>query len=168
MLFSVGLIPENELSIGCGIELSTKTKGAIVYENRETSVDGIFACGNVLQVHDLVDFVSEEAEIAGLSASLYVKNGKTEKDVITTACGDNVSYTLPQKIDKNTNSNVKLFFRVNKVIKNCLISVECDGKTLIEKKKKICVPGEMETALLLADKLKGLSKEITVSVRGDL
>ncbi len=168
VLFSVGLIPENELSKNCGVELSPKTKGAVVYENRETSVDGIFACGNVLQVHDLVDFVSEEAEIAGLSAALYVKNGKTEKDAILTACGDNVSYTLPQKIDKNTNSNVKLFFRVNKVIKNCTISVECGGKTLIEKKKKICVPGEMETALLLADKLKGLSGEISVSVRGDL
>ena len=168
VLFSVGLIPENELSKTCGVELSPKTKGAVVYENRETSVDGVFACGNVLQVHDLVDFVSEEAEIAGQSAALYVKNGKTEKDDIPTACGENVSYTLPQKINKNANSNVKLFFRVNKVVKNCLISVECNGETVIQKKKKICVPGEMETALLLADKLKGLSGELTVSVRGDL
>ena len=168
VLFSVGLIPENELSKSCGVELSPKTRGAVVYENRETSVDGVFACGNVLQVHDLVDFVSEEAEIAGKSAASYVLNGEVKKDAILTSCGDNVSYTLPQKINKNASENVKLFFRVNKVIKNCTIVVECGGETLSQKKKKICVPGEMETALILKDKLATLNGDITVTVKGDI
>ena len=168
VLFSVGLIPENELSKTCGVELSPKTKGAIVYENRETSVEGVFACGNVLQVHDLVDFVSEEAEIAGKSAAIYVKNGKVDRDVINTVCGDNVSYVLPQKINAKSTENVKLFFRVNKVIKNCTVLVESDGKIVLQKKKKICVPGEMETALLFLDKLGDLSGDITVTVKGDL
>ena len=168
VLFSVGLIPENELSKTCGVELSPKTKGAVVYENRETSVEGVFACGNVLQVHDLVDFVSEEAEIAGKSAALYVKNGKVDREVVNTICGDNVSYTLPQRINKKATENVKVFFRVNKVIKNCTVLVECGGKIILQKKKKICVPGEMETALILQDKLSGLSGDITVSVKGEL
>ncbi|MBR2322092.1 MAG: FAD-dependent oxidoreductase [Clostridia bacterium] len=168
VLFSVGLIPENELSKTCGVELSPKTKGAVVYENRETSVEGVFACGNVLQVHDLVDFVSEEAEIAGKSAALFVKNGKVDREVVNTICGDNVSYTLPQRINKKATENVKVFFRVNKVIKNCTVLVECGGKIILQKKKKICVPGEMETALILQDKLSGLSGDITVSVKGEL
>jgi thioredoxin reductase len=168
VLFSVGLIPENELSKTCGVELSPKTKGAVVYENRETSVEGVFACGNVLQVHDLVDFVSEEAEIAGKSAALYVKDGKVDREVVNTICGDNVSYTLPQRINKKATENVKVFFRVNKVIKNCTVLVECGGKIILQKKKKICVPGEMETALILQDKLSGLSGDITVSVKGEL
>ncbi len=167
VLFSVGLIPENELSKTCGVELTNKTKGAIVYENRETNVDGVFACGNVLQVHDLVDFVSEEAEIAGKSASDYVKFGSVKKDAIDTVCGQNVSYTLPQKINKNASDNVKVFFRVNKVIKDAEITATCNGEVIAKKKKKICVPGEMETLLLLKDKLKGLSGEITVTVKGE-
>ncbi len=168
VLFSVGLIPENELSKTCGVELSPKTKGAVVYENRETSVEGVFACGNVLQVHDLVDFVSKEAEIAGKSASQYVKNGEADREIINAVCGDNVSYVLPQKINVKSNENVELFFRVNKVIKNCTVLVECNGKIVLQKKKKICVPGEMETALLLLDKLGSLSGDITVTVKGDV
>ncbi len=168
VLFSVGLIPENELSKTCGVELSQRTKGAVVDQTRETSVDGIFACGNVLQVHDLVDFVSEEAEIAGKYAANYVLNGKKEKSVIESQCGSNVSYVLPQKIDVTAQENVKLFFRVNKVIKNCTVKVTCNGETIATKKKKISVPGEMETALILADKLKSLNGDITVSVEGEL
>lgn len=168
VLFSVGLIPENELSKTAGVELSPRTKGAVVDQSRETSVDGIFACGNVLQVHDLVDFVSEEAEIAGRCASNYVLNGKKEKRTVLTACGNNVSYVLPQKLDLNGSENVKLFFRVNKVIKNAVITVTCNGETVSSKKKKIAVPGEMETALLLKDKLSNLNGEITVSVEGEI
>ena len=168
VLFSVGLIPENELSKTAGVMLSPRTKGAVVDQTRETSVDGIFACGNVLQVHDLVDFVSEEAEIAGKYAASYVLNGKKEKSTIESQCGSNVSYVLPQKIDVTAQENVKLFFRVNKVIKNCTITVTCNGETVATKKKKISVPGEMETALILADKLKNLNGDITVSVEGEL
>ncbi|MBQ3234682.1 MAG: FAD-dependent oxidoreductase [Clostridia bacterium] len=168
VLFSVGLIPENELSKTAGVSLSPRTKGAVVDQTRETSVDGIFACGNVLQVHDLVDFVSEEAEIAGKYAASYVLNGKQAKKVVETNCGANVSYVLPQKLNVNSNENVKLFFRVNKVIKNCTVKVCCGDEVIATKKKKISVPGEMETALLLADKIKNLSGDITVSVEGEI
>ncbi|MBO7214570.1 MAG: FAD-dependent oxidoreductase [Clostridia bacterium] len=168
VLFSVGLIPENELSKTAGVSLSPRTKGAVVDQTRETSVDGIFACGNVLQVHDLVDFVSEEAEIAGKYAASYVLNGKEEKKVVETNCGTNVTYVLPQKINLNSNENVKLFFRVNKVIKNCVVTVSCGDEVIATKKKKISVPGEMETALLLADKVKNLKGDIVVSVEGEI
>ncbi len=167
VLFSVGLIPENELSKTAGVELSMKTKGAVVDETRETSVDGIFACGNVLQVHDLVDFVSEEAEIAGKYAAEYVLFGKKDKNTINTNCGKNVSYVLPQKVNKSSKENVKLFFRVQNVIKDATITVTCNGQTVLSKKKKICVPGEMETALLLANKINELNGDITVTVEGN-
>ncbi len=167
VLFSVGLIPENELSKTAGVELSMKTKGAVVDETRETSVEGIFACGNVLQVHDLVDFVSEEAEIAGKYAADYVLNGKKEKNTINTNCGSNVSYVLPQKVNVTAKENVKLFFRVQSVIKDAVITVTCNGQTILSKKKKICVPGEMETALLLANKIGELNGDITVTVEGN-
>ena len=167
ILFSVGLIPENELSKNLGVELSSKTKGAIVDENRETSLSGVFACGNVLQVHDLVDFVSEEAEIAGKSAANYVLNGKVKKEEILVNAGDNVSYVVPQKINKNVNENVKLFFRVNKVLKNVVITIKSSDGVIISKKKRIVVPGEMETLLLMSDKIKALTGDIEVLVEGE-
>lgn len=161
VLFSVGLIPENELSKTAGVELSPRTRGAVVYENRETSIDGIFACGNVLQVHDLVDFVSEEAELAGKSAAEYVLGGQKKRDVVTTVNGKNVSYVLPQKIDKNA-GNVKLFLRVTNTFKDCVIKAVSNGKTLIERKRRIAVPGEMETLLLTKTALTDVDGEITV------
>ena len=167
ILFSVGLIPENELSKNLGVELSSKTKGAIVDENRETSLSGVFACGNVLQVHDLVDFVSEEAEIAGKSAANYVLNGKVKKEEILVNAGDNVSYVVPQKINKNVNENVKLFFRVNKVLKNAIITIKSSDEVIISKKKRIVVPGEMETLLLMSDKIKALTGDFEVLVEGE-
>ncbi len=162
ILFSVGLIPENELTKGCDIPLSPFTRGAVVYQNRETLVDGIFACGNVLQVHDLVDFVSEEAEIAGKSAVEYLNSQKTEKKTVDVARGKNVSYVLPQKINANTDEDVKLFFRVTKPCKNCTISIMSGEKEIAKKKKKVAVPGEMETFVLKADKLKELGQEISL------
>lgn len=167
VLFSVGLIPENELTKEAGIELSPKTKGAVVYQNRETSEEGIFACGNVLQVHDLVDFVSEESEIAGASAAEYVLCGNHERSVVSVANGKNVSYVLPQKIDKNLAGNVKLFFRVTNTFKDCTIKITCGDKVLLERKKKVAAPGEMETAILTETKLKETNGEITVSLEVD-
>ncbi len=162
VLFSVGLIPENELSKTAGVELSPRSKGAIVDETRETSVDGIFACGNVLQVHDLVDFVSEEAEIAGKSAANYVLNGKSTSDTVTVKEGANVLYVLPQKLNKNAD-NSKIFFRVTNTLKNVTIKVTSNGEIVSSKKKKIAVPGEMETVLLLKDKISNLNGEIVIS-----
>lgn len=164
VLFSVGLVPENELTKSANIPPSPFTRGAVVYQNRETLVDGIFACGNVLQVHDLVDFVSEEAEIAGKSAVDYINSQKKEKNSVDAERGNNVSYVLPQKIDTNCTENVKLFFRVNKPCKNCVIKVKEGDKVLVEKKKKVALPGEMETLLLKADLVKNLTEKIVLIV----
>jgi hypothetical protein len=164
VLFSVGLIPENELTKSAGVEIYPNTKGAVVFENRETSVDGIFACGNVLHVHDLVDFVSEEAEIAGVAAAEYAKRGKSERNAVDCSCGQNVSYVLPQKIDKNCADGVKLFFRVKNVFRNCTIKVDCAGESIVLKKKRIALPGEMETVVIPKEKVKLLNGNVTVSL----
>lgn len=167
VLFSVGLIPENELSLDAGIQLDLSTKGATVYQNRETTEDGVFACGNVLHVHDLVDFVSEEAEIAGESAAYYALNGSKEKEIVHCFAGDNVSYVLPQNIDKNTQGSVKLFFRVKGAFKNCLISVMCDEQMIMQTKKRIVRPGEMEHIVLPAQKVRELHGRVSVVLVGE-
>lgn len=164
VLFSVGLIPENELSKGAGISLSSDTKGAIVYENRETSVEGIFACGNVLHVHDLVDFVSEEGELTGKAVYEYLTQSKIKRDNVFVERGENVGYVLPQIINKNTNEKIKLFFRVRKEIKNPIIKVYSNDKIIFERKKKTVAPGEMESIILTAEKLKDLDKKVIVCV----
>ncbi len=164
VLFSVGLIPENELTKNAEIPLSPATKGAIVYQNRETLLDGVFACGNVLQVHDLVDFVSEESETAGLAAAEYVQKGGNARDVVDCIAGGNIGYVLPQKIDKNIAGNVKLFFRVRNTFKNCKIKVQCGGETIIERKKRVVAPGEMETLILPEATVRGLQGELVLSL----
>ncbi|MBQ7236628.1 MAG: FAD-dependent oxidoreductase [Clostridia bacterium] len=166
VLFSVGLIPENELTKEAGIELCGATKGALVYQNRETTIDGIFACGNVLHVHDLVDFVSEEAEIAGAAAAKYALSGSKERSVVNTFAGDNVSYVLPQKIDKNIEGNVKLFFRVRKALEKCTVKVICGEQVLLEKKKRVVRPGEMENVILLESLVSELGGDISVVLEG--
>ena len=148
VLFSVGLIPENELTKSANIPLSPQTRGAVVYQNRETLVDGVFACGNVLQVHDLVDFVSEEGELAGKSACEYLQKGEMVKDTISVINGKNINYVVPQLIDKNADGNVKLYFRVSNTFKDCTIKVTCGDKEILSKKKMVAVPGEMETIIL--------------------
>ena len=164
VLFSVGLIPENELTKNAGITLSPRTKGAVVDEYRQTETDGIFACGNVLQVHDLVDFVSEEAEIAGKSAALYV-SGKIDKtDATNVINGKNIGYVLPQKIHTDDKNNIKLFFRVKNTFLDCVINLKCGNEIILSKKKKICVPGEMETLIIPKDKLKDLKNDLTVEL----
>ena len=164
VLFSVGLIPENELSKEAGVELSPGTKGAVVDQSRETSVDGIFACGNVLQVHDLVDFVSEEAEIAGKSAARYAMSGKKDKKIVLTDAGNFVSYVLPQKIDIKDKEDISLYFRVNATILNPKINLRCGEKLIASFKKPVVVPGEMQRVKLSADKFTELSDTVTVEI----
>ena len=162
VLFSVGLIPENELTTRAGIEISRQTKGAVVDNERETSADGIFACGNVLHVHDLVDFVSEEAETAGKYAAKYVLEGKKEKDYILSEAGNFVSYVLPQKINKNATEPQKIYFRVRGSAKN--VSVVVDTGANVRKIKKISVaPGEMESVRLTEAEIKE-AKYLKISV----
>lgn len=164
VLFSVGLIPENELTKEAGVELSPQTKGAVVYENRETSVDGIFACGNVLQVHDLVDFVSEEAELTGKAVANYLQNAKIKREIVNTQRGNNVGYVLPQKINKNSGKFVKLFFRVTTTLVNPTVKLQAGGKTILEKTRKIAVPGEMENLVVPMSLLKDINEDIILSV----
>ena len=164
LMLSVGLIPENELSKNMGIEFDRVTGGPVVDEYRETTHPGVFACGNALQVHDLVDFVSDEAEIAGKSAAEYVLNGERQKDAVETANGDKITYVLPQKIDKNRDEAVRLFFRVNGEYKNCSVVVK-DGETEIMRlKKRVVAPGEMEKLVLPNAKIKELKDKVIVSL----
>ena len=164
MLFSVGLIPENELTSELGAELSPATKGAVVYDDRETTVSGVFACGNVLQVHDLVDFVSEESEIAGRAAADYVINGKKQRETVVAESGENVAYVLPQKIDAGGDKPVKLYFRVKKEMRDVSVTVTGDSGEIIKRPRKIVVPGEMETVTVLPSAVKGNGK-IILSVK---
>lgn len=144
ILLSVGLIPENELTKTADIEMDGRTNGSVVYENMETSVDGIFACGNVVHVHDLVDFVTAESQKAGKAAADYVLNGEKEKsDYISLANGSGVGYTVPQKIRKSADE-AEIFFRVRQIFKNSAIVV-MDGETRLAKfNREHLAPGEME------------------------
>ena len=165
VLFSVGLIPENELTKEAGIELSPRTKGAVVDQTRETSVSGVFACGNVLQVHDLVDFVSEEAEIAGQAAAEYSKNGGSGKRFVFTREGSEVSYVLPQKIDLNRAEDVALYFRVRSTVVKASVTLKSGEKVIAEFKKPIVVPGEMQRVKLSASLFGDIVGDITVEVK---
>ena len=151
ILFSVGLIPENELSKSAEVELSSITNGATVDQDRQTSVEGIFACGNVLHVHDLVDFVSEEAELAGKAAAEYISDSKSENIDITLKTDGKIRYTVPQRINKQ--KDVTVYFRVSDVYKNVKINVNGkDGLVLSRKRPKVA-PGEMESITIKKEML---------------
>lgn len=154
LLLSVGLIPENELSKCANVELCSTTNGAIVDQDRQTSVEGIFACGNVLHVHDLVDFVSNEAEIAGKAAADYINNIHPEKTAITIHTDGKIRYTVPQMITKK--KDVTVYFRVGDVYKNVKINVTSDDKVLISKRRPKVAPGEMESITIKGDQLENV------------
>ena len=165
VLFSVGLIPENELTRKAGITINPKTRGAEVDETRQTSVPGIFSCGNVLQVHDLVDFVSEEAELTGGSAARYVLSGALEADYVPVINGKGVSYVVPQRINRKSGEEVKLYFRPDNEYRDAAIEIT-DGGKIIKKAKRIAVaPGEMETLILKPGDFK-TADNITVAIEG--
>jgi hypothetical protein len=151
---SVGLLPENELTKSAGISLDRVTGGAPVDQNRQTEIEGVYACGNVLHVHDLVDYVSEESEIAGRSAADYIK-GKTStgKDISLITDGK-VRYTVPQKI--SAEENVTVYFRVSDIYRDVRIVVRDGEKVLVNKKKQKVAPGEMETVTITADMIKNI------------
>lgn len=146
LLLSVGLIPENELSKSAQIKLDNITNGAVVDQDRQTSVEGIFACGNVLHVHDLVDFVSEEAAIAGKSAAEYIKKNSAEKISVEIKTDGKIRYTVPQTITKKQDTVV--FFRVADIFRKVRISVYDGEKCVFSKKKAKVAPGEMESIKL--------------------
>ena len=158
LLLSVGLIPENELSGQAGVKLSNVTSGPVVNESLETNVEGIFACGNVLHVHDLVDFVSEEAGNAGRNAALYVNNNGEDKIPeeikITLSSQNGVRYTVPSEIRIGHMAEEQLVrFRVGNVYKNCYIRAYLDGERIFSRKKQVAAPGEMEQIKLKKEQL---------------
>ena len=148
LLLSVGLIPENELSEGAEVAMCRTTNGAVVDQDRQTSVEGIFACGNVLHVHDLVDFVSQEAEIAGKAAAKYLEAEQEEKLNIPLTTDGKIRYTVPQII--TAKKDVTVYFRVSDVYKNVKINVTDGENTILSKKKRAVAPGEMESVTLKA------------------
>ena len=166
VLLSVGLIPENELTRTAGIEMDPRTNGAVVFENMETSENGIFACGNVVHVHDLVDFVTGESQRAGKAAADFVLGGeKSRENCIELETNEFVSYTVPQKIRRDA-EKAEIFFRVRRIFEKSSVTVT-DGDTVIAKfKREHMAPGEMEKIALpkvLLDKIQ--SGRIKVSAQ---
>ena len=166
LLLSVGLIPENELTRQAGIEIDRRTNGAVVCENMETSIPGVFACGNVCHVHDLVDFVTAESRRAGEAAARYVLNGGSEAEALPVVNGDGVSYTVPQRIRRaDVEKGCTLFFRVNRVCKDSEIVVTSNGEQIAKFKREHLAPGEMEQITLPRVLLDKAADSLTVSIR---
>ena len=169
LLLSVGLIPENEISRGMGVDMNPVTSGPNVNESLETNLEGVFACGNVLHVHDLVDFVSEEAAVAGRNAARYILTGK-EQDPEAKIVGINpiegVRYTVPGTINVNhMDENLTVRFRVGGVYTNCYISAYFDDKRVIHKKRPVVAPGEMEELKLTKELLLKYPDLQTITVK---
>lgn len=171
LLLSVGLIPENELTRGMGISLSRVTSGPQVDDRLQTDIEGVFACGNVLHVHDLVDHVSEEAALAGESAAVYLQKQKTSVSHKVTINAENgVRYTVPQSLDiDNMKDAVTVRFRVADIYRDRAIVVCYDGTEVMRRKKKIMAPGEMEQVILKKSSFSDFPalKEITVRTEAE-
>ncbi len=166
ILLSVGLIPENELSKAAGIEMDMRTKGPVVYENMETTLPGVFACGNVAQVHDLVDFVTMESMRAGAAAAKYAGEQKAAAYCRLFA-GKGLSYILPQRVRMdNVGDLLEVFFRVNDVYHDVEIVVESDGSEIAKFKRDYAVPGEMERVRIPKKLLNGGDVDIYIRQKG--
>jgi NADPH-dependent 2,4-dienoyl-CoA reductase/sulfur reductase-like enzyme len=166
LLLSVGLIPENEISYNAKIDLDKRTNGPIVGELRQTSADGIFAAGNVLQVHDLVDFVSEEGAIAGLGAAKYIQGNFDNSKTHEVIASHGISYTVPQHINVNNIADTfKLYMRVNQVFPGKVINIYAGDKIIAKKKEPKFLPAEMVSInIKKSDLLENSGKEIIVKV----
>lgn len=167
LLLSVGLIPENELSGAMGVEMDRVTSGPAVDESLETNISGVFACGNVLHVHDLVDYVSEEAKRAGIQAARFVKGELVHgSSGITIAAADGVRYTVPCRIDRSRmEDQLTVRFRVGAVWKNSYLSVYFDQKRVQHRKKQVMAPGEMEQIVLKKQELEAYPQLKCITVK---
>ena len=167
LLLSVGLIPENELTLNAGIQLDSRTHGAVVFENMETSLPGVFACGNALHVHDLADFVTLESLLAGKAAARYVQQGSMPAGRTTQLKnGEGVVYALPQKVRMEANQKIDLFFRVNQVFKKGILQISADGAPLKSISRGPMAPGEMQRVSVSRDVLgQAAGDELCISVR---
>ncbi len=151
LLLSVGLLPENELSRAANVSLSGVTRGPVVDDALQTNVDGIFACGNVLHVHDLVDYVSEEAELAGRSAAHFVRGERVPEDgtLVSVEVGDGVRYTVPTTVcPQRMDQKVTVRFRVGNVYRDRYVSMYVGEDRVLHRKKRVLAPGEMEEVVL--------------------
>ena len=165
LLLSVGLIPENELSEKAGIKKDMRTNGLIVSESMETSVDGIFACGNVVHVHDLVDFVTQESKHAGKSAAKYIKNELKKGEAINIINGQNVNYTVPQRFTVDAiDGNMTVFMRVNNIYHDKALVVREGDREIASFKRKHLAPSEMEKIILPKKLLEDVKGDITISL----
>ena len=174
LLLSCGLIPENELTRECGIAINPLTNGPLVDENLTTGIEGIYACGNVLHVHDLVDFVSAEAKLAGESAAEYVlisqendsisENSHLEEENLKFIAGDGIRYTVPNTFHKEGNSDIHIKFRVTGVYKNKSIVVKSGEKELLRRKAMVLIPSEMQDVLLKENVLRMAEEDVTICV----
>lgn len=161
LILSVGLIPENELSLDAGVILDERTRGALVDENFQTAAEGIFAAGNVLHVHDLVDFVSIEAESLADSVAKYVKEGSLKPAAISINTDRNIVYTVPQRVSGENEFTLSL--RVKRPMKDCRIVVRQAGKEVAVKKMKKAIPAEMIRFVISHEKLvSGSDLEVCV------
>lgn len=171
VLLSVGLIPENELTRAAGIPIDSRTSGAVVFENMETVTPGIFSCGNVVHVHDLVDFVTAESRRAGAAAARYAAAGQSSPALscLEVQNGAGVTYTVPQKIrPAHVEKGVDLFFRVDNVYRNRRICVTSAGEELCSFSREHMAPGEMEHILLPKRLLERAGDgELTVSLAAE-
>ena len=163
LLLSVGLIPENELTRACGIPMDPVTNGALVDDICQTQIPGIFACGNVLQVHDLVDYVSEEAERAGIGAAELILNGAASGDAVPTKPGNGVRYVIPQNVRK-TGKDVSLFLRVTQPFGKVKFTVTAGDQVLAVAKRLKAAPGEMEKITVKAQMLENVTEPIVVAL----
>ncbi len=166
VLLSVGLIPENEVSIECGVSMDSSTSGPIVNERMETSIKGVFACGNAVHVHDLVDFVTQESMRAGKNAAKYVQGEKPlNPKHITLRPGNRVRYTVPQYIESTeTDDEISIMFRPTDVYRDVQIVVYSNNQRIKAQKKKIVKPGEMQIVDLKGEQLAKVIDNITVSI----
>lgn len=162
LLISAGLIPENELTKAAGIQLSPVTRGAVVDDELMTSLDGVFSCGNVLHVHDLVDFVSEEGTNAGANAARYLKGQAGKKDYIEIKDGFGVNGAVPQKVRKDGDKYVEFMFRPRNKYTNCYICVDAGGSCIKRMKKMVVTPGEMCSFQIERELLKQTDGEVTI------
>lgn len=167
LLLSCGLIPENELSSQMGVELNPVTSGPMVNESLETNVEGVFACGNVLHVHDLVDYVSGEAELAGKNAAAYVQGTLMQAGKEIPLKGENgVRYTVPCTVDKDRMAEKQVVrFRVGNVYRDSFLCVYYNDKCMSRAKKKVMAPGEMEQVILQKSKLEAFDGLERITIR---
>ncbi len=170
LLLSCGLLPENELSRGAGVEMSPVTNGPCVDETLQTSIPGIFAAGNVLHVHDLVDYVSEEAGLAGREAAAYIQgqqeNTSAEEPGISVSCENGVRYCVPEIIHpERVGEKLTLRMRVGNVYKNRTLALYVNGERILARKRPVMAPGEMETIVLTGDKAAALKGATSIAIR---